>query len=125
MKVKCIRLLDSAGQEIGSSSWLQLGMIYHVLSIFIDRDGSRSYAILSHEKEDEWPNMVSHQAECFEIVSTIVPSSWRAWIHESSAIGISPEAWQAASFNEGFFDHDPATYPIFVREREIILNEDP
>ncbi|GGY20384.1 hypothetical protein GCM10011289_24980 [Paludibacterium paludis] len=125
MKVKCIRLLDSAGREVEHSVWLALGQTYNVLSIFIDHDGKRSYAIVSHEREGEWPSMVSHQAECFEIVSTVVPSNWRTWIHNSSAIGISPVAWQDPSFNEGFFEHDPAIYPIFVREREIMLREDP
>lgn len=125
MKVKCICLLDSAGSEVDYSAWLTLGQVYHVLSIFIDRDGKRSYSIVSHEREGEWPSMGSHQADCFEVVSTIVPSNWRVWIHKSSAIGISPMAWQDPSFEEGFFEHDPATYPIFVREREIMLREDP
>ncbi|GAB7129749.1 hypothetical protein JCM19000A_42570 [Silvimonas sp. JCM 19000] len=125
MKVKCTRLLDSEGREVINSPWLTLGQTYHVLSIFINPDGKRSYAIVGCEKDGEWPSMVAHQSECFEIVSTVAPSNWRAWIHESAAIGLSPLAWQDPGFNEGFFDHDPATYRIFVREREIMLREDP
>lgn len=125
MKVKCIRLLDLDGNEVNHSPWLTLGSIYHVLSVFMGSDGKRSYTIVTHERDGEWPSMGGYQAECFEVVSTVVPSNWRVWVHESSAIGISPPAWQSPRFNEGFFDHDPATYPVFVREREIILREDP
>jgi len=125
MKVKCVKLLDSTGREVDYSPWLTIGKIYHVLSIFVDKDGKRNYSIVTHEREGEWPDMGSHQAECFEVVSTIVPSNWCVWIHESSAIGISPLTWQDSSFNKGFFDHDPVTYPIFLREREIMLREDP
>lgn len=125
VKVKCIQLLDSAGREVERSPWLTLGRTYQVLSILIGQDGKRSYAIVSHEHEGEWPIMGNHRAECFEVVSTVAPSNWRVWIHESSAIDISPHAWQVNGFIEAFFDHDPATYPIFVREREIMLREDP
>lgn len=125
MKVKCTQLLNAAGEIIDHSPWLVLGQIYHVLSIFISHDGKRSYEIVSYEHDGEWPSVGSHQAECFEIVSAVVPSNWRAWIHESSAMGVSPLTWQDPHFNEGFFDHDPETYPVFLREWETILREDP
>ena len=125
MKVRCIRLLDKDGNEVTSSPWLTLGQTYHVLSIFIDATGKRSYGIVNSELPGEWPIIGNHQAECFEIVSAVVPSNWRVWIHESSAIGISPAAWQAPGFDEALFEHDPTTYPVFERERQIILNEDP
>jgi len=125
MKVRCIRLLDTKGNEVDSSPWLTIGKTYHVLSIFIDREGQRSYGIVSREREDEWPGMGSYQAECFETISTVVPSNWRVWVHESSAIGISPLALQRPGFDEDFPNHYPATYPVFVHEWEIILKEDP
>jgi hypothetical protein len=124
MKVKCVRLLDSDGNEVKSSPWLTLGETYHVLSIFLDAAGNRRFSIDS-QMPGEWPSNAEHQAECFEVVSTVVPSNWRVWIHESSAIGISPAAWQAPGFAEALFEHDPATYPVFDRERQVILNEDP
>ncbi|WP_374377430.1 hypothetical protein [Dongia sp.] len=124
MKVKCIRLIDSGGREVNTSPWLKVGQVYNVLSIFIDQDGKRSYAIVGNEHEGEWPNMVSHEAECFEVVSTIVPSNWRVWIHESSAIGVSPATWQAPDFAERFYDRDPSILPIFQRERDIIVREE-
>jgi hypothetical protein len=125
MKVRCIRLLDVVGQEVEFSPWLTLGRVYHVVAIFVSSDGKRSYSIVTHEREGEWPQMANHQSECFEIVSTIIPSNWSVWVHESSAMGISPTVWQDPSFNEGFYDLEPNTYPIFKREREIILREDP
>ena len=124
MKVKCVRLLDSDGNEVKSSPWLTLGKTYHVLSIFLDAAGNRRFGVDS-QTPGEWPSNAEHQAECFEVVSTLVPSNWRVWIHESSAIGISPAAWQAPGFAEALFEHDPATYPVFDRERQVILNEDP
>ncbi len=124
MKIKCIRLLDSDGQEVEFSSWLTLGRIYHVMSIFTDQNGKRSYGIINRHPDGEWPQMGSHQAECFEVVSEVVPSNWCEWVRENAS-GASPAAWQAPGFYEAFYDHDPATYPIFERERNIILSEDP
>ena len=68
--------------------------------------------------------MGSHQAECFEVVSDVVPSNWRTMVYPGIT-DISPAAWQEHGFYEAFSDHDPATYPIFERERDIILSEDP
>ena len=109
---------------VESSSWLVLGHIYHVMSIFTDKNRKRRYGIINRHPEGEWPQLGSHQAECFEVVSELVPSNWREWVGEGVS-GISPVAWQAPGFYEDFYDHDPATYPIFQRERDIILNEDP
>lgn len=124
MKVKCVRLLDHEGNEVDSSSWLTLGKIYHVLSIFVDAMGNRLFNV-DLQPPGEWPSNAEHRAECFEVVSTVVPSNWRVWIHESSSIGISPAAWQTPGFAEAFFEHDPATYPVFDSERKVILREDP
>lgn len=124
MKIRCIRLLDADGREVEFSSWLTLGRIYHVMSIFVDQDDRRSYGIINSHPEGEWPQMGSHQAECFEVVSDIVPSNWREW-KSAGCSGVSPAAWQADNFYEAFYDHDPATYSIFERERDIILSEDP
>lgn len=125
MKVKCTRLLDAFGREVEFSPWLTLGRIYHVMSIEIDPDGKRSYGIVTSERAGEWPNMGGHQAECFEIVSTTVPSNWRAKVNTNGAISIAPEAWRESGFLEAFYDRDPAAHPIFERERDLILNEDP
>jgi hypothetical protein len=124
MKVRCTRLLDADGREVKFSSWLTLGRVYHVMSIFTDKNGKRSCGIINRQPEGEWPQLGSHPAQCFDIVSEAIPSNWREWVN-NSASGVSPAAWQTPGFYEAFYDHDPATYPIFERERNIILNEDP
>jgi hypothetical protein len=124
VKVKCIRLLDANGREVEASSWLMLDRTYHVMAIHVAPDGKRSYSIISRQPEGEWPQMGSHLAECFDIVSEVVPSNWREWVY-GNASGTSPVTWQEPGFYEAFYDHDTAAYPIFERERDIILSEDP
>lgn len=69
--------MQADGREVEFSPWLNLGQIYHVMSIFIDKNGRRNYGIINRHPDGEWPQMGSHQAECFEVVSEIVPSNWR------------------------------------------------
>lgn len=124
MKIRCIRLLDSDGNNVEHSSWLTIGKIYHVMSIFVDVKGRRHYGIINRHPEGEWPQMGQHFEECFEVVSDVLPSNWLQW-ERSEASGVAPAAWQAPGFYEKFSEHDPATYPVFERERDIILSEDP
>lgn len=124
MKVKCIRLLNAMGEEVESSPWLTLGRVYHVMEVYIAPDGQRKFCIISRHPEGEWPQMGYKYAECFEIVSEKIPSNWREWKNQGAS-GLGPEAWQAPGFLEAFHDHDPAAYPIFERERDIIVSEDP
>lgn len=126
MKVKCVRLLDSDGQEVEFSPWLTLGRVYHVMYILRLRSLGVLYGIIAFHPTGEWPQMVGVQAECFEIVSDIIPSNWQEWKDEKAGeSGISPASWQVVGFSEAFYDHDPSVYPIFERERDIILKEDP
>jgi len=124
MKIKCVRLLDADGREVEFSPWLTLGRVYHVMSIFVDKEGHCSYGIITSHPNGEWPQMNSHAEECFEIISKVVPSNWREW-KDDTCTGVSPAAWQTDNFYEAFYDHDPVAYPIFERERDIILREDP
>jgi hypothetical protein len=125
MKVKCIRLLNSDGKEVEFSPWLTLGGVYHVLSMFIDQNGKRSYGIVTPHRKENWPSIGSFSEDCFEIVSDVVPSNWRTVTYDNNAKDISPAAWQEPGFYGGFSECDPAMYPIFERERDIILSEDP
>lgn len=68
--------------------------------------------------------MVACHQECFNVVSNFIPSNWQEW-EDRGISGISPLAWQEVGFSEAFYDHDPSVYPIFERERDIILREDP
>jgi hypothetical protein len=116
--------LDLYGRAIESSPWLSYGKIYHVMAIYNEPDGKRSFSIISRQPEGEWPQMGSHPAECFEIISDVIPSNWCAWEDENGS-GISPISWQTPGFSESFYEHDPAVFHIFERERDIILAEDP
>jgi len=124
MKVKCVRLLSSSGDEIEYSSWLTIGQIYHVMSLSVDKEGRRSYGIINRHPEGEWPQMGNHSAECFEVVSEVIPSNWCEW-ERGDFRGAAPAAWQVPGFYEAFYDHEPATYPVFERERDLIMKEDP
>jgi hypothetical protein len=124
MKVKCIRLLDSDGRDVESSSWLKLGHTYHVLAWQVEADGKKFFKIISHEPQGEWPQIGNHSADCFEVVSNIAPSNWGHWAY-GNAYGQAPETWQEPGFYDAFFDHEPGAYEIFDRERATILREDP
>jgi hypothetical protein len=125
MKVKCIKLFDARGREVDISPWLVLERVYVVFGILVDSDGRRSYQIISHDRDPGFATMACHPAECFEIISTVVPSNWCLKIRQNGVMSIAPGAWQEPGFMEAFYDRDPAAYPIFERERDLILSEDP
>lgn len=125
MKVKCVRLLDSDDKEVESSPWLTLGRIYHVMTLYIESKRRCSYRIIGNDRDPGFTAMGYHSADCFEMVSDVIPSNWRVKIYKMSDIDISPAAWQEHGFLEAFYDADPTVYPIFERERDIILSEDP
>jgi hypothetical protein len=125
MKVRCIRLLNHEGVEVHSSPWLRLGSAYHVLSIVVPDQGVPLFRILTSEEQDPWPVVGLYQATCFEVVSTQVPSNWQIIIRRPFGLSISPVAWQTDSFLEDFYNHEPYSYDIFMREKEIIVREDP
>ena len=124
MKIKCIRLLDSDGRTVESSSWLKLGRVYHVMAWHVEADGQKFFKIISNEPKGEWPQLGNYPVDCFEVVSAIIPSNWQQWVY-GGAYGQSPESWQAAGFYDAFFDHEPTAYEIFDRERVTIVREDP
>ncbi|WP_143343441.1 hypothetical protein [Delftia sp. K82] len=125
MKVQCIKLLDTEGNEALSSPWLKLNSVYQVLSIFIDPHGRRSFNVVTSENSGGRPIFGSYQAECFKIISTVVPTNWTVWIHESSAIGISPKAWQEAGFLDSLLEQEQFAWDIFEQERRLIMSEEP
>lgn len=126
MKVKCVRLLNADGDDVDESPWCTIGRTYHVMYIWFSQNGVKHYGIIAHHPTEEWPQMVASRAEGFEIVSDMIPSNWQEWKDDiDGERGISPAAWQITGFSEAFYDHDPSVYPIFERERDIILSEDP
>ncbi|MEN3931779.1 hypothetical protein WJT86_12010 [Microvirga sp. W0021] len=125
MKVKCIKLLNADGKEVEFSPWLTLGREYPVLSIDISDSGKISYRIVTSERDGFWPDMGLHQADCFEVTSTIIPSNWRVRIYKNKGLSIYPDTWQDNWFLEAFYDRDPKAFPIFQQEYQKILTEDP
>jgi len=124
MKVKCVRLLNSDGQDVEYSPWLTMGKIYHVMTFFVNEEGKKNYGIISSHPRGEWPQLINNQEECFEVISPLIPSNWQKWRLDNTW-GMSPAAWQEDNFYEKFYDHDASVYPLFERERDIILREDP
>jgi hypothetical protein len=86
--------------------------------------GECNYRIVTSEHAGEWPTPAYYSAQCFEIVSTVVPSNWHLKIIQDGTILIEPKSWLEQDFWVNFFDHDPDFYPIFKREHDIILKED-
>jgi hypothetical protein len=125
MKVKCIRLLDARGEVESASSWLTIGQVYHVMSIFMNQQSGLSYRIVSNDRDPGFASMAYQNASSFEVISSKLPSNWRVRILGNSAIDISPEAWQQDGFIEAFYDRDPSAYSVFERERDIIRSEEP
>lgn len=122
MKAKCVNIIDALGRSTDHSEWIKLGSIYHVLSLFIDEDGVKNYIINTGDYDS--PQLTSHRSECFEIVTSTVPSNWMVWLHPSSAIGISPKTWQENDFIDKILDKDPDAIKIFHEELKIILMAD-
>ena len=94
------------------------------MAICLPTNSDRLYGIISHEQAGEWPSFGYHTFKCFELVSAQVPTTWRVLVGEDSNILIFPEAWQDGLL-EKIVEHDPEAYPIFDRERNIMLQEDP
>lgn len=123
MKVKCKKLLNSFGESVNASPWLTVGEIYHVVSIFIDRCGYKNYGVISSKNIDD-ANLSCHLSECFDIVSTRIPTSWSPWVTEDSSIGISPKAWQVDGFMEMVLEGEELSLNIFKKECDLIISED-
>ena len=125
MKVKCIRLLNAFDKETELSPWITLGRIYHVMSIIIDEQGTLDYQVINDSQKSDSIAMGYHSSKCFEIISDVIPSNWKAQILKMSSITIRPLAWQESGFLEALYDRDPEAYKIFERERDLIMREDP
>ncbi len=125
MKVKCIKLLNADGKEVEFSPWLTLGREYHVMGIEVKSSvPDVNYRIITNDKEPGFAAMVLIQSSAFMVTSEIVPSNWRLKIYKEAGFEISPLAWQEPEFLEKFYEGDPDVYPIYERERDVIMRED-
>lgn len=119
MKVRCIKLLDSRGRELASSTWLKIGGIYQVLTLSIDASGKDLIRLVGEQE----PEPVLHPLQQFEVVDNRIPRNWVVTVRPSAGIVIGPEPWMAPGFWERFFDGDAHARAIFEAERLKIVDE--
>lgn len=119
MKVKCVQLLDGMGKLVDRSSWAKLGNIYHVLELWIE-PGQTRLRLLG---EEAVPAL--YQPEMFEVVSSIIPSTWVITSPKPGCFSLQPEAWTRPGFWEEFYDRKPEAIACFQEERQKIVNSDP
>ena len=125
MKVKCIKLLGLNRNIVESSNWLEIGAVYHVITIYIDLFKGVSYRIINSDSDSIVSGMGIQDASAFEIVSDVIPASWKVKVLKNTAITISPLAWQKNGWWEAFYEDDPVAHTEFEREYNLILAEDP
>ncbi len=120
MKVRCIRQFDAMGTPIATSAWLTTGVVYHVLEIVSDREGTK-FRILGDEK-----NTPAYQlASQFEIVTNSIPKCWVVTFADHNFLMCAPAAWRENGFWDRFFDRDPAAINLFNETFKQIVTEDP
>jgi hypothetical protein len=118
MKVRCIQLLDSTSQPVERSAWAKLGRVYHVLGIWIEP--RRTLFRLVGEE----PTPALFEPEMFEVVSTVIPSTWIISSPKPGCFSLAPAAWSKPGFWEQFFDGEPETVACFEEHRAEIVASD-
>jgi hypothetical protein len=121
MKVKCVQLLSEGTREVlESSSWLSIGNIYHVLSIYMKFGGHLKFQLIG----DDGITPAFHDAEQFEVVSGVIPSSWCVISKPGSHFELIPALWTTSGFLERYFDGEPEATLLFESEKEKMLKEE-
>jgi hypothetical protein len=120
MKVRCIKLLNSRGQEVTTSSVLKIGRIYDALSISIDESGNGVYVRIHGGKQ---PSV--HPLSQFDIVDPSIPRNWGVHGRSSGGIFLGPLSWSEIGFWEKYFDGDQKARTDFEAEVEIMLSQVP
>jgi hypothetical protein len=119
MKVRCVKLLDSRDQPVDHSPWANLGAVYNVLSIWVE-PGHTRYRILGEQSP---PGLFS--PDMFEIVSSVIPNTWRIGSPKPGCLSLEPEPWMRPGFWEEFYDHDAQAAACFEEEKRKIIASDP
>lgn len=120
MKVRCIRLFDSAGKLQEKSTWLTIGKVYHVFEVVHER-GRWLLRIMA----DEPNGLALFQLEQFEIVTPKIPATWTISWGKDGFFELAPQQWCHTGFWESYYDRDPDTVRIFEEERRKIIEADP
>ncbi len=122
MKVRCIRLLDSAGKPREQKhSWVTIGKLYHVLEVV--QDQNRWLFRLIGDKPENGPALF--RFEQFEIVTSKIPPSWIVAWGKDGSLHLRPESWNEPGFWERYYDKDTDAMRIFEEERRKIMEADP
>jgi len=121
MKVECVVLTDPRTNEsIEKNSWLTVGKVYQVLSVFIVDGGSIEYRLMADDGET--PGM--YKADQFKVVSDVLPPNWVINHEPDSFFEFAPKAWTKPGFWEDYFDGAPEAVELFNSEKESILQFD-
>jgi hypothetical protein len=121
MKVKCIQLLDEQNISLDKSGWLTIGRIYHVLSIIVEKDRPVSFQLIG----DDEITPAYHNANLFEVISDIIPSSWAVASIPNKYFELAPRAWLRPGFLEDYFNGVEDAISLFELEKEKIIRDDP
>jgi|SRR5579859_5232163 len=121
MKVRCVRILDEkTNGELLKSSWITVDRIYHVLELYFESKKCVRFRIVG----DDGVTPAYHNADQFELVSSIVPPNWIAHF-EKGNFSLSPAQWVANGFWESYFDGNSRAREIFNMEVDKIIQYDP
>ena len=117
MNVECIRIIDSeTGEIIEKSSWLSVGGVYQVLSIFISDCGPTEYRLIA----DDGNTPAIYEASQFKIINDTLPLNWVVTYEDKSYFELAPKSWSEAGFWEDYFDGEPLAIEKFETEVRII-----
>ncbi len=119
MRVKCVRLSDSKGNELSNSSWYSVGKVYDVLELSVSDKSGVSIRLES----DEIGTPALFPLSDFEIVDGTLPRNWII-VARSGFMRLTPAAWAELDFMYRFFNDDPDAMSIFRRERDIIVGSE-
>lgn len=121
MKVECLALIDAqTGEAVEKNSWLTVGKVYRVLSVFMASEGVIEYRLIADDGRT--PGM--YRASQFKVVSDKLPSNWAAYYEAGSYFELAPKSWIEPGFWENYFDGDPVAIKQFESEIELIAQLD-
>jgi hypothetical protein len=92
----------------------------------IQRDANNrvDYLIVTNDRDPIPASVGFHPAEAFEVVSDVVPPSWKER-KSDSFVQVMPGSWLEFNFFERLYDREQDAVSIFEKEREAILKSDP
>ncbi len=122
MKVRCIRLFNpNTEKEETQSSWLSIGNVYNVLSVYMDDRRILLLRLIG----DDCITPALHDIRNFEIVSPVLPSNWILRYAANGTFELAPESWMRTGFWEKYFDCEQDAVAAFEKEKEKAIRTDP